>query len=367
MRSFVVMVLLGIGFGADARPKPKPVRYDLTHLAASHNGSIPLVGGKSLSLPSSWNRKRIVFVDLVPGANWRHPARIRVESPEGRLESEIRVDSPPPDLTSLEVISGVPPVPRTPLEFKVQNLKGRHRVADPDRHWAFLLNGNSEQRHWNDFSFLYRVLVEVYGYHPAQIVMADTVFQNRKPDLDGNGTPDIAFGSTQAEVKRAFAHLSSHLKKTDKLLFVVNDHGGIVDGEATIVLYDVEVKASAFLTQLATVPSQEVISVYGQCNSGGFVRPSIAQGRVAIAAATDLELSWATTDFQFDEFLYHFISALGFQRHDGTAVSADTDGDGRVSVKEAFVFAQAADKSPESPLLESFTNTGKAMDFGVGY
>ncbi len=368
MRWAVLVVALICCLGAEAFPKRRhKVRYDLTPIALATSGQIPLMGGGTLALPALWSKRRIYFEDLQPGANWGHDARVRIEDNDGRLAAQIKLRFPPRDLATLEVLGGTPPVPSKPPEFKIGNAKGVHRVADPDKYWAYLLNGDAEQRHWNDYAYLYRVLVEVYGYLPSHILVGDGLFRKRKPDLDDNGTSDINYGSTHDEVKRAFGFLNSTLKKSDRLLFVVNDHGGIVDGESTIVLSDVELKASEFLPLMATLPNQETISVFAQCNAGGFVRPSIAQGRVAVAASTDLELSWATTDFQFDEFLYHFTAAIGFQRHDGTPVSADSDGDGKVSVKEAFVYAQAADKSPESPFLESFTNTGKAMDIGVGY
>ncbi len=368
-RWLTVLVGVLLALGAEARPRRQSiVRYDLSPLVAMANGKLKLIGGRSITLPGLWSQRRIFFDDLQPGANWRHPARIRVEMPDGRLESEMQVDFPPVDLDSCPVVSGTPPKPKTKVEFKVQPLKGAHKVTDPDKYWAFLLNGHAEQRHWNDFSYLYRVLTQVYGYLPSHIVVADSVFKTRLPDLDENGSPDIEFGSTFDEVKRAFTHLGGRLKKTDRLLFVVNDHGATLDGESTLVLFDSEVKASVFLPLLNALPNDEIISVYEQCNAGGFVRGSVtATGRVAVAASTNLEQSWATTDFQFDEFLYHFISAVGYQRHDGTLVRADADGDGKVSIKEAYLYAAQMDRAPESPFLESFTTTGKAMDIGVGH
>lgn len=360
------LFFLVVGTVAAARPT-EPSRYDLSGLALISGGEITLVGGERVRLPASWSHRRVVFEDLLPGANWRHPGAVRLEFLDGRVEVTLPVTMPPRDLWSCEWLSGPDTRAKAPLDFKIADLSGVHKITQPDRFWAFLLNGHAEQRHWNDFSFLYRVLVQVYGYRPDHIVVADQVFQNRMPDLDGNGTSDITYGSTQAEVKKAFDYLKQTLTKNDRLFFVVNDHGGRLDGESTITLYDVELKVSQFMPYLAALPAGEVISVHGQCNAGGFVRPSVGAGRVAVAAATDLEVSWATVDFRFDEFFYHFISALGWQNHEGKALSADGDGDGKISLKEAYVYAAGADKAPESPFYESQTNTGKAAEMGVGF
>ena len=48
--------------------------YDVTSLVRDNR--IRLVGGESLELPMGW-RGQLEFVDLEPGANWTHPARLR--------------------------------------------------------------------------------------------------------------------------------------------------------------------------------------------------------------------------------------------------------------------------------------------------
>jgi hypothetical protein len=86
-----------------------------------------------------------------------------------------------------------------------------------------------------------------------------------------------------------------------------------------------------------------------------------------MSASTDRELSWASMDLVWDEFIYRVISAFAHQTHDGKPVDADTDGDGRVSAREAYGWAVAHDQRPESPVAEDGVNTGFLAQIGLGF
>jgi hypothetical protein len=67
------------------------------------------------------------------------------------------------------------------------------------------------------------------------------------------------------------------------------------------------------------------------------------------------EESWSCDgEGEWDEFLYHFISALlQFQINgDGAPVWADITGNGRVSMSEAFGYAAYMDSRNETPLFD---------------
>ena len=255
----------------------------------------------------------------------------------------------------------------TSYEFSMTAKRGVFRVEKPDTFHAVLINGAANQRHWNDFSFLYRTLVKVYGYLPKNITVLDGSFQNSDSDLDGDGVPDITMGSTIEDVKNVFANLKGRLAPDHQLLIAVNDHGGRKANESTFILQDGEMRMSEFLELYKELPSKRILSVHEQCYSGGFVRTSIDRGRVSMAAATDLELSWASMDRNFDEFIYRVTAAFAGQNHKGKRVNADFNRDGRVSAQEAFACASGADQRPESPLLESFANSGDASHIGLGF
>jgi len=350
----------------DFFPGP-PKLYDLSKVTGLQGAIIPLQGNRSIQLKSFPGMEtKIVFEDKFPRANWGHPASLKVVDMAGRVLDEKIVHSPPKFLSQAAKFPElkIPRPEKTKVSLKTDQ---RFFVKSPEKHFAVLINGNASQRHWNDFAFLYRTLVEVYGYSKANIFVADSYHQVELPDLDDDGKNDIEWGSTLAGIQGLFRHLGKTLTPDSELLTVVNDHGEIKDGEAVLVVNDGEIRAGDFAKQLGALPPKRAISVYQQCFGGGFVRPSLGDYRVALSAATSEEFSWATADFQFDEFLYHLTSALALQTHEGKPVAADRNRDGKMSIQEAFAYALAEDSTPESPLMESFANSGFARLFGLHF
>ncbi len=337
----------------------KPVVYDVTRLQVD-DARFALDGTAQVST-------RVLFEDLMPGANWEHPARYRVVDKNGQTLKIIPTNRAPKNLATFPQIDGDDFTLGDRVQFKLNDFKGELKVKEPGRFYAILINGEADQRHWNDFSFLFRVLTQLYGYDKAQIFVADSAFKDRQPDLDGDGQPDILYASTMDGVRDLMKLVAERMKKDDQLLLAVNDHGSTLNGESTIVLHDGDLKASEFSALMAKMPSRRVLSIFEQCFSGGFVRPVVTGERVAMAAATNLEYSWASMDLNFDEFIYGVIAAFAKQTHDGRAVNANTDEDPRISAQEAFAFAAARDARPESPFLESATNAGGSRRIGVGY
>ncbi|MCB0405286.1 MAG: hypothetical protein KDD51_10910 [Bdellovibrionales bacterium] len=341
--------------------------YDLTGTLGATAQSIVLAGGKSVSLLSPLQKDdRVLFADTLPQANWGHPAFIRIVGKDGKIKQEVRTDRPPIDLGTILSHPLLALDGRAPT-FAIKDLDGKFKVEEPQRYYALLINGRAELRHWNDFAFLYRTLTTVYGYKKENIWVADSAFKSRNADLDGDGWEDIQYGSTLSEIKGVIAELASKIQQTDQLLLVINDHGSTRDGESTLVLSDGEMGAREFGELLKTLPVKSLLAVYEQCFSGGFVRPTAGGKRVAMAASTDSEYSFASMDLMFNEFLYHVIAAFAHQTHQGTAVHADRDANGEVTAQEAYAYAVAQDRRRESPFLESGSNAGGAQRVGLGF
>lgn len=347
----------------------RSVVYNITSLVNSPAGTVELMNGKSLYLGTPLtNGVRVLFEDLHPGANWSHPARYSVVGIAGEIVKTVSANFPPRNFNELlPVVAGDPVRPGNSVDFKMDDFQGKYRVANPSGYHAILINGQADQRHWNDFSFLYRVLTQIYGYAKSNIFVLDGAFKDRQGDLDGDGTQDIGHSSNSTDLKEVLGMLKGRLGIHDQLLIAVNDHGSTEGDESTIVLYDGEMKSSEFATLLKDLPAGRLLSIYEQCFSGGFVRPSVGQRRVSMAAATNQEYSWASMDLLFDEFIYHVISAFAMQTHGGTPVKSDLNADGKISAQEAFAYATGADKRPESPVLEAFKNAGFSAQMGVGF
>jgi hypothetical protein len=251
--------------------------------------------------------------------------------------------------------------------FNLSNFDGKYKVLAPEHFYAVLINGSSDDRHHNDFAFLYRVLTQVYGYSPKNIFVADSAYLSIDSDLDGDHHPDIAYASTVQSVTDLMKLLATKLTDKDQLLVATDDHGDKQDGESTLYLYDGQMKASAFGALLKAIPAARVLSIHEPCYGGGFVRPSTDQTRAAMSAASDRELSWASFDQVWDEFIYRVISAFAHQTHDGKPVDADIDGDGKVSAREAYGWAVSHDLRPESPMAEDGVNSGFLAQIGLGF
>ena len=116
-----------------------------------------------------------------------------------------------------------------------------------------------------------------------------------------------------------------------------------------------------------------MIIVMEQCFSGGLIEELVEPGRdmIIMAAADELEPSRAMApDYDYNEFCYHVTCAMNGADPDGTAVDADADDDGYVSLLEVFNYARAQDGAAETPQYEDngdgVPSTGEIVPLGAG-
>jgi hypothetical protein len=65
------------------------------------------------------------------------------------------------------------------------------------------------------------------------------------------------------------------------------------------------------------------------------------------------QVSYGHSSNQFGEFTYWYFAALTGNKPDGSgAVNADTNGDKKISILEAYNFARSHDTAPETPYFE---------------
>ncbi|MCD8029718.1 MAG: hypothetical protein LUF85_02470 [Bacteroides sp.] len=80
---------------------------------------------------------------------------------------------------------------------------------------------------------------------------------------------------------------------------------------------------------------------------------------IATACGPD-ELSHARSNLLYDEFVYHWISAVAGKTPEGTIVNADYNPDGYITAYEAFLYANTKDSKSETPQYSSMAgNYGK--------
>ncbi len=110
-----------------------------------------------------------------------------------------------------------------------------------------------------------------------------------------------------------------------------------------------------------------------QCFSGGLIADMTQGGsnRIIMSAAGEYEFSWAMPpSYNYDEFSYHFTCAINGADPKGNKVNADRNGDGKISMVEAFNYAISKDTQSETPWYEDsgdgIPHSGKMPAYGEG-
>lgn len=245
-----------------------------------------------------------------------------------------------------------------------------------DRLHALLVNGGrnrlaNHERYWNDCALIYRTLRQTYhvpkrnitvlisdGDNPApDMLRADqTGFLSSPTDLDGDGQTDVEGAATSDNLNRVMNHFTQQLTTDDRLFVFIIDHGGEVDnwGLPYVWLWNNEqLNAQQLGSMLNQMHVGSTIVLLGQCFAGGFAPYLQSEGRVVLAACQADERSWASKTKPYDEFVYHWACAIAGHDEQGFPVDADSDGDGHVTMGEAFQYAQQHDNRSETPMIVS--------------
>jgi hypothetical protein len=105
--------------------------------------------------------------------------------------------------------------------------------------------------------------------------------------------------------------------------------------------YD-EITESEFAKMIKPIKAKSEILVFDQCHSGGFADRFGRGNRVAVSACRANESSYIS--HPMDGFPATFFGALRGRDYDGNAIDADLNGDGKVSIKEAYQYALENDE-----------------------
>ncbi|HUD84862.1 MAG TPA: C13 family peptidase, partial [Xanthobacteraceae bacterium] len=312
----------------------------------------------------------VVFADKEPAANFGHPCSYHFfDATNGNHLTTVPARFPPYATKPPETLVGFHLPVRTGPTTIIANLPpiARCPILLPDgTRYAILYAGMSNMRHLNDLEFCYRMLIDRYGFAPANITALS--YDGTLNTQDGLATKWPGDGNAyrikingqgnKAAFEAAFASLKTKLGSNDLLFIHTNNHGDNNGQQSFLCEYPNwgQYMATDFCTDLATLPKYRALMVMmEQCNSGGFNQPvlkaSTAASTSIASAAIATQSSYASPDGNWDSFARDWIAAeFGHEPNGaGLAHNPDTNGDGVVSAKEAFNYALSVQNPSDSP------------------
>jgi len=310
-----------------------------------------------------------VFVDLVPQANWAHPCEYHLyDAKTGELYKKVKAYLPPLDFFPPAKTMTAVHTPVKLMDTKKLRTAWKKRAKPvvnalstaPGERYAILFAGAAENRHTNDLEFLYRTLIDDYGFTAGNIHVLNfdgTLSYYGAPNPIGNWPGDntayrmnVTGAGTRAGFQVAFNAIAAVIRPEDMLFIHTNNHGaGPCDGVNDYCMIQhghTAYYVNDFVADMSVLPQFEVLIVMmEQCRGGGFINPIVNNSpatwtHVASAVvANDYSLAGA----DFDPFAEDWIAGLHGQYADGTglAQAVDNNNDGRISAAEVFSYANA--------------------------
>lgn len=194
----------------------------------------------------------LVFVDLEPARNWVHPCEYHLhDAKTGKLYQKIKASLPPSMLVLDQEAKTAFHRPVKMIDTQKKRAAWKKRFppktnapsASPGERYAILFTGKAENRHTNDLEFLYRTLIDVYGFNAANIqvcnhdgtlnyFLGNNTSQTIGANLGnwpGNYTAYrmiVNQPGTRAGFQAACNAIAAQIRPEDFLFIHTNNHGG---------------------------------------------------------------------------------------------------------------------------------------------
>jgi hypothetical protein len=340
------------------------------------NGSVSLSGGPG------W----LFFIDDAPTANWAHGCRFALVAADGTIQVASAL-MPPRDMAAFTELSTWPPAAPPQTSVRSEDLStlsapaapataATRAATDASHRYAVIISGGANKdsnypRYWNDCSYFFKTL-KANGFLQDNIYVlfadgTDPAIDNSKnensnTDLDNDHIQDIKYSATKANIATVFNELAGKLGSQDLLYIFTTDHGGPADDNeppyaaANVILnlWGEDITNAAFAAEVDKVKAGAVAAIFEQCFSGGMIEPLKAPNRVLMSAARYWELSYAMApNYDYDEFSYRVTQALA------EPSTHDSNGDGIVTMEEAFLYGLAKDTVQAETLDKAGDNNGE--------
>lgn len=324
--------------------------------------------------PSGWT----FFVDMMPQALWGHDAKVVSVSKDNESMVIYDVNMPLENLNGWTDITPVfsrlrsananEPYSINSIKYDSDHFlsKGQFKKtskSSPNSYAVLFCGGSNPDKNylsfWNDCALTYQLLTDVYGLPKENIYVlmaggpnnTKNVFSAKakqyvdmRLDLDRDGKNDVSYSSKPQDVTNVFNLLKSKSanKQFENLFVYVTAHGICSGGEMTS--WDGErIYANNLANEIDKVNAKSISVVMNQCYSGSFIpalsKNGTATNRTIITAVSPNETGVVECDNSVYYLNCYFTKAFMCGLSDPE--ESDYDGDGEVSMLEAFRFAQS--------------------------
>jgi hypothetical protein len=375
---------------ADAFGRLAWPQRETTNLYVGHR---PIEKGEPIGPQQQRIRARrqsiLVFADDDPHANFTHACRYLLYDAEtGKFDREHAAQFPPftaKEPLQLKAFHEPKPFLKEPILYRAKPFL-RCPIIVHRKRYAILWSGMSNKRHLNDMEFLYRTLIDKYGFDEKDIyAMSYDGTLNTQDGVQvnwpGDGTKyriKVNGGGTRSDFEAAVDDLKKRIKEDDLLLIHINNHGGYdgTPGTANFCTYPswAAYYATDFADKLGQLPKfSKLIVMLEPCHAGGFNAPILAKstaGATSVASAALEPLnSYVSADGNWDPFARDWIAAeAGHDCFGGAlAFNPDSDSDGRIEAQEAFDYANAIKHPLDTPNYSESSAAGGDIALGGSY
>lgn len=248
--------------------------------------------------------------------------------------------------------------------------------------WAIIISGGQEPlrnypRYWNNCSAVYKTLIN-HGYDSDHIFIAisdglddandylivdnrpdgESIYGNSSWDLDADGIDEEIYPATYNGITRMFEDAQYAMENGDDVFIFTTDHGDTIGNHSIIRLWNNEyILDYAFVGLITDLNPGKVAILMEQCNSGGFIDDIQYSGLDSVVITTACaaeQLSAPMASNEYDEFVYHWLTAINGISPDNTIIAdADYNYDGYISMQEAYIYACTHKTQVESPQIYS--------------
>jgi len=306
----------------------------------------------------------LVFEDQVPGANFAHPCRYLFHSSTNGQLVHVEDASFPPQVADPQTdvenfhapLNKVPPGPAVYGAVDWSKIPLHPWLLDDNRYALLWTSQITFRRHVEDVEFAYRVLRHRLGF-PAQNIYvlcydgsigATDATAAEMATWVGDGTAyqmDVTSSATKANLQSTLMTISGRMNGESLLFVHTNNHGaeaGLCVDNSTVVT---PAEWGTMLDGMA--PFGTFVVTMEQCFSGAFLQPTLDHSkasRTSFASAVPAD-KYSYGEYHFDGWARAWLEAVNAATVYGATLmhQPDTNGNGRVSVREAFDYSDAYD------------------------